>query len=78
MSVAEEAGVAMAQYGLPSELDGLKRITKHIVSNKNSKLMSLFRDLSHVGEFDILRKTLGYLLEKGYSADPEELLSFFQ
>ena len=78
LRVAEDAGVDMARYGLPSELDGLKRITKHIVSNKNSKLMILFRDLSNVGEFNILRKILGYLLEKGYSADLEELVSFFQ
>lgn len=78
MSVAEVAGVSMTQYGLPAELNGLKRITKHIVSNKNNDLMHLFRDLSTVGEFDILRKVLGYLLEKGYSAESEELVALFR
>ena len=77
LSVVEAACISMSDYNLPSNLDDLKKITKHIVSNKNSNLIKLFRDLKNVGEFNILSLVLRYLIEKGYNADQRELQSLF-
>lgn len=74
LSAANEAGISMNNYGLPSDLNGLKRITKTIVSNKDSRLISLFRDLSiSGGEFATLRTILEYLMNKCYNVNVDAL-----
>lgn len=77
LSVAETACFSMSDYELPSNLNDFKKITKHIVSNKNPNLARLFRDLKNVGEFGILSRVLKYLLEKGFNAECRVLQSFF-
>lgn len=77
LSVAASAGVSMGDYDLPSDLKGLLKITKHIVTNKNPKLIRLFRVLSSTGEFRLLGKVLNYLIEHEYKANQDELVAFF-
>lgn len=71
------SGLSMADYGLPDNLTGLKRITKHIVTSRDTKLINLFQNMSTVGEFKILKNVLMYLMEKRYESDTEELCKFF-
>lgn len=78
LSVAAEAGVSLSDYRLPSDLKGLLKLTKHIVTNNDSRLMRLFRDLSSVGELSQLKRVLEYLLEKKYKASPEDLADLFE
>ena len=78
LSVATRGGVLMQDYDMPADLNGLKKITKHIVTNKNPNLVRLFRDLSTVGEFALLRSVLNYLLDKGYSSDSSEVAKMFK
>lgn len=74
LSAVNDAEISMDNYGLPSDLKGLKRITKTIVSNRDSRLMSLFRDLNNNGgEFATLRIILEYLLNNGYNVDVDAL-----
>lgn len=77
LSIAASAGVSMRDYNLPSDLKGLQKITKHIVTNKYPELIRLFRDLSTIGEFGILGRVLNYLIEKEYDANQDELAAFF-
>ena len=78
LCAAASAGIKLSDYGLPSELEGFKKKTKHIVSNKSPELVRLFRDLRTVGEMDLLRKVLNYLLDKGYDSKPDELRALFE
>lgn len=77
LDAAESAGVSMGDYDLPSDLKELLKITKHVVTNKNPKLIRLFRDLSLTGEFRLLGKVLNYLIEHEYKANQDDLVAFF-
>lgn len=77
LDAAESAGVSLGDYDLPSDLKGLLKITKHVVTNKNPKLICLFRDLSLTGEFRLLGKVLNYLFEHEYKSNQDELVAFF-
>lgn len=77
LDAAESAGISLGDYDLPSDLKGLLKITKHVVTNKNPKLICLFRDLSLTGEFRLLGKVLNYLFEHEYKSNQDELVAFF-
>lgn len=77
LSAVDQAHLSMQDYGLPSDLNGLKRITKHIVSNRHPGFVRLFHDLGSTGEFRIMRDVLDYLLDRGYEVDIERLCGFF-
>lgn len=75
---AKETGLSMPDFGLPSDLNGLKKITKRIVSSKNDSLTRLFSSLRSFGEVALLTGVLEYLLENKYSASVEELTGIFR
>lgn len=77
LDAVKESGLTMADFGLPSELNGLKKLTKHIVSSKDDRLIQLFHGLHSVGEVALLRQILVYLLENRYNASVEELEGLF-
>lgn len=77
ISEVEQAGLSLTDYGLPSYLKGLLKITKHIVTNRDGRLVHLFHDLSSCGETRLLKDVLGYLLDKKYDASIEELKDLF-
>lgn len=77
LDAAKSAGISLGDYDLPSDLKGLLKITKHVVTNKNPKLICLFRDLSLTGEFRLLGKVLNYLFEHEYKSNQDELVAFF-
>ena len=77
LDVVKVSGLTMLKYDLPLSLQGIKRITKHIITNKDPRLVNLFHDLSAVGECALLKKVLEYLLDHPYKASDNELCGFF-
>lgn len=77
LSAAAAAGISMPDYSLPSDLKGLKKITKNMVTSKDPNLVRLFCDLKTGGEFNVLQNVLEYLLQSGFSADQNVLVAFF-
>ena len=78
LNAASDAGLSLSDYGLPANLKELMKLTKHIVSNSDSRLIRLFHDLSSVGEVALLKNTLKYLLDKMYYASSDELKALFK
>lgn len=78
LSVVERAGLSMDAYGLPGDIVGLKKITKDIVSSKDVRLVNLFKDLRYLGECEILKNVLEYLMQMRYNARSEDLAALFK
>lgn len=74
---AEEIGVNLSDYHLATSLEGLKKQTKRIDSNRDPNLRNLFTALQSSQEMTRLNKTLKYLNEQQYKVDTEELKSIF-
>lgn len=77
ISCAEELDVDTKSFGVPSSLEGMKKITKHVDSNVNPQLTALFYALKTSKEMTILREMIEYLNEKKYQADVEDLKRIF-
>lgn len=77
LDCANDAGVDLSEYGLPSELDGFKKVTKQVTSNNDSRFKRLFAALKETEGMSRLRKILHYLNDNGYKADLQTLKSFF-
>ncbi|MBQ8704144.1 MAG: hypothetical protein IJ524_07195 [Bacteroidales bacterium] len=72
---AHKAGVSLSTYGLPDTLDALKKQTKKVGSDKDSRFKALFGKLEDVGEVAALKELLMYLRSEGYLAQEEQVVS---
>jgi hypothetical protein len=72
---AKEVGVSLRTYGLPEDLNGLKKITKRQTSRNNPNLRRLFSHLKNKNAPQIvtLSNWISYLKEKNYESKIEEL-----
>lgn len=72
---AKEVGVSLKTYGLPEDLNGLKKITKRQTSRNNPNLRRLFLHLKNKNAPQIvtLSNWISYLKEKNYESKIEEL-----
>lgn len=77
ISAAGKAGVSLTDFDLPTTVPGLMKITKHIVSRQDNRLVRLFSVLSNCGEFLLLKEVLSYLVDNKYNADTDILKAFF-
>ena len=74
---AQELGVRLEDYGLPSELNELKKRTKSVKSADDPVFKKLFKRLKSATDFHILEGILGYIVSKKYTYTSEELKAFF-
>lgn len=77
LSCAERASVDMANHGLAADLKSFTTQTKNVMSNKDSRFKSLFRQLENEGEILLLKSVLNYLSRAGYAASEQELKALF-
>lgn len=77
ISCAKELDMNTKSFGVPSSMEGMKKVTKHVDSNVNPQLTALFQALRMSKEMTILREAIEYLNEKKYQADVEELKGIF-
>ena len=74
---AQELGVKLEDYGLPSELKELKKRTKSVKSANDPVFKKLFKRLRNATDFHILEGILGYIVSRKYTYTSEELKAFF-
>lgn len=77
LSCVEELKIDMSKYGLPSDMEGLKIVTKNEQSSHDPRFNKLFRDLCKASELTALSKVLVYLNDKKYNSDVETLKGYF-
>lgn len=74
---AENLGLDMKAYGLTSNKDAFKKLTKKCESNKDPRFSFLTRDLRISPEIKALEESLKYMVDRKYDVDIEELRSIF-
>lgn len=73
LSCAEELGIKMEDFGLPSDLKAFTRETKTVTMLDDKRFKPLFHQLRDASEIKILGNVLNYLKDKKYAAVEEEL-----
>lgn len=73
LSCAEELGVKMEDFGLPSNLKAFTRETKTVTTQDDKRFKNLFRCLRNASEIKIFGNVLNYLKVKKYAAVDNEL-----
>ena len=69
LKASEELGVNLADYGLPADMDGLKKETKQQDSKKDPRFKRLFTDLLPALNVSLMKSLITYLLEHRFDAD---------
>ena len=78
LDCANEQGVNLMDYGLPTELEEFTKVTKDVNAKKDYRFKSLFGALKDSKEISKLRSVLNYLNDKQYKCDIAELQSLFE
>jgi hypothetical protein len=78
LDCANEQGVNLKDYGLPSELEEFTKVTKDVNAKNDYRFKSLFGALEDSKELSKLRSVLNYLNDKQYKCDTAEVLKLFE
>ena len=78
LDCANEQGVNLKDYGLPSELEDFTKVTKDVNVKNDYRFKSLFHALEDSKEISKLRSVLNYLNDKQYKCDTAELQRLFE
>ncbi len=74
---AEDLQLSLGDYGLPSDLEGMKSITKSKDSINNPQLHTAIKAVTEANEMCLLKEVLEYLNEKRYDCNVDELQQIF-
>lgn len=77
LDCADELGVNMGDFGLPTSLSEFTKKTKKVDSNKNPVFTTLFQNLLDSEDFVVLSRTLNYLLTNTYNSKIDDLKNLF-
>lgn len=77
MNCADELNIDFQQYGIPSDLEGFKRITKQKDSLNNTQLKSVLKAITHSNEMALLKEVLEYLITNRYDSNDDDLKLIF-
>ena len=78
LDAAEELGIILSDYGLKTELEELRIISKTITAKKDDRFASLFYVLRSASHMQCLSKILEYLLNEKYAVSEERILQILQ
>ena len=78
LDCAEEDGIDLSKYDLPSELNAFKDQTKAISTKNDIRFKRLFKQLKNNSEITILHNVLNYLKSNQYKSNDTDLLKLFQ
>ena len=73
LDCANELGVNLKDYGLPSTLEELTKVTKDVKAKTDTRFKELFKSLKTSEEMTKLRSALIYLNDNQYKCDTAEL-----
>lgn len=74
---AEELGIDLSDYGIPSDLEGLKQVTKSKDCLDNPQLRLALKVVGEASEMRLLKDVLQYLNEMRYDSKEDELRDIF-
>lgn len=77
LKVCAKAGINLEDFGLQNDLESLKRITKSMSSEEDSRLKKLFaaiKSTEAIEEVDTLVKWVSILKEQNYKVDLKDLV----
>lgn len=77
LDCANELGVNLKDYELPSTLEEFTKITKDVNVKSDKRFKSLFKALEASDEIVVLRSVLRYMDDNQYRCNVEELQRFF-
>lgn len=75
---ASEIGLDLKTYGLSSDLNILKKLTKKVTSNTDTNFTKLFKDLRSSSDFTVLSNALNYLIDNKFNSDADKLTNIFK
>ena len=75
---AAEIGLDLKEYGLSSDLNQLKKLTKKVSSNTDKTFTRLFKNLGASSDFSVMTKTLNYLIDNKFKSKEDELGKIFK
>lgn len=78
LDAAKELNVNLADYGLPTELNELRKITKTTTAKEDVKFARLFHALRSASHIQCLDNMLQYLLVNKYTASDADILKIMQ
>lgn len=78
LDAAKELNVDLSDYGLPTELNELRKITKTTTAKEDVTFARLFHALRGASHVQCLDNVLQYLLENKYTATEKEIRSLLQ
>ena len=78
LDCVKEAELDLQDYGLPSNFDEFRHLTKDVDSKRETKFKNLFKALQNHKEMQILASVLTYLHCEGYKAETKYLSEIFQ
>jgi len=78
LDAAAELNVNLADYGLPTELNELRKITKTITAKEDVTFARLFQALRTASHIQCLDNVLQYLLTNKYNASDTEIRKIMQ
>ncbi len=78
LHAAQELGIDLADFGLPTEIDVLKSYSKKTDAKNSSVFQSLFYVLKDSPSISKMSNLLNYLVNNQYSVDREEIIRIFQ
>lgn len=77
LDCAKEQGVRTEDFGIPSKLEELLKISKKLLSNRDSRFKNLFVAIKRNPEIISLKKTLKYLCETQYDSKDDKVKELF-
>ena len=81
LKAANEKGINIADYGLPTDFKILKKVTKSMADKNEEnfkKLKRLFKDLADASELSILANLILYMGDKTYNVNVSTLKKFLE
>ncbi len=78
LDCANELEVNLKDYGLPSTLKELTKVTKNVKAKNDARFKNLFMSLQKSEEMTKLRSALNYLNDNQYKCDTAELQKKFE
>jgi hypothetical protein len=71
LNSADEVGISLQDFGLPVNIDLLKKESKTVISKKDERFKKLFKSLREHSAPEIIKLStwISYLKEKNYKAD---------
>ena len=78
LAAANELNVNLSDYGLPTELNELRKITKTTTAKEDVTFARLFHALRSASHIQCLDNMLQYLLENKYIASDAEICKMMQ